>query len=113
MRKCGRDLRFSLGGGPVRKLAAALIGGWAAWNLLVLAHDLIFFGYARVATSALSDQDARLLNLQHGEGGGRGGCRTRVRRFGHRGDGGWDVCLDHINPKACVVYSVGIRCAES
>lgn len=33
-------------------------------------------------------------------------CVNRAR-FGHRGDGGWDVCLDGHAPGECTVYSAG------
>ena len=33
----------------------------------------------------------------------------RVERIGNTGDGGKLVCLDHITPNACIVYSLGSR----
>jgi len=79
---------------------------------MVLMHDIHYRGVKRTFTPGLNNVDAQKFHLDipltpflatwHA------GCRSSVRRFGHSGDGGWEVCLDHLDPSNCVVYSFGI-----
>ena len=35
-------------------------------------------------------------------------CKSS-QRYGHKGDGGWDVCLDELKPNDCLIYSAGTK----
>lgn len=77
----------------------------ACWQLLILCHHLVYYGIERTLSPSLTNKDARHFNVDIRS---PLPCRTGVRRFGSSGDGGWDVCLDGLDPLNCVVYSVGI-----